>query len=485
MKCSRFIALALAALTALVLPFSTSAQSDWPNKAITFIVPYPPGGLNDAIVRVIGERMSAELGKPVLIDNKAGAATTVASNFVAQAAPDGYTLYGGGTSLIINPTLQGNVQYDPHKSFDLVSLISFTPFILQVNADFPAKTMPELIAYLKANPGKFNMATSGIGATNHMAAEMFRARTGLKYTIVPYRGGAQAGQDVASGQAQMMFSASLEAKPFLASGKTRPIAISSLKRSPAFLAIPTVVEGTVRIMETYRDDLAGVIVEAQCRLIDPKPGFLEGLREATRRLGALLIFDEVVTGFRLAYGGAQELYGVTPDLACYGKIVGGGYPLAAVAGKRDLMELSNPRKKGAPDYTYISGTLNGNAVGATAGLATIAELEKPGAYDRLRAVGERMRAGLRDIAKRLGMPAQVAGAGPLANIYFTSTPITDYRTAMQADGRITQQLTKEMLKRGVMANFSAKMYISLVHSDADIDQTLQAVEDSLVAIRKG
>ena len=244
MKRSKFVALSLAALAALVLPFSASAQSDWPNKPITFIVPYPPGGLNDAVARVIGDRMSAVLGKSVLIDNKAGAATTVASNFVAKAAPDGYTIYGGGTSLIINPTLQGNVQYDPHKSFDLVSLISFTPFILQVNADFPVKTMAELIAYLKANPGKFNMATSGVGATNHMAAEMFRARTGLKYTIVPYRGGAQAGQDIAAGNAQMMFSASLEAMPFLQSGKTRAIAISSLKRSPSFPDIPTVAESS-------------------------------------------------------------------------------------------------------------------------------------------------------------------------------------------------------------------------------------------------
>jgi tripartite-type tricarboxylate transporter receptor subunit TctC len=166
----------------------------------------------------------------------------VASNYTAKAAPDGYTIYAGGTSLVINPTLQGNVQYDPHKSFELVSLMSFTPFILHVNAGFPARDMKELIAYVKANPGKFNIASSGTGSMNHMSAELFKARTGLQITHVPYRGGAQAGQDVASGNAQMMFSASLEAKPFLASGKTRAIAISSLKRSPAFPDIPTVAE---------------------------------------------------------------------------------------------------------------------------------------------------------------------------------------------------------------------------------------------------
>jgi len=240
-KRSTFVA---AALTAALLPLAATAQTDWPNKPVNMVVPYPPGGLNDAVARVYADKLTPILGKSVLVDNRAGAATTVASNSVAKAAPDGYTIYAGGTSLIINPTLTGNVQYDPHKSFDLVSLMSFTPFILHVNADFPPKNMQELIDYLKANPGKFNMASSGVGATNHMAAELFKARTGLKYTIVPYRGGAQAAQDLAGGSAQMMFSASLEAKPLLDSKKTRAIAISSQTRSPAFPDIPTVAEVT-------------------------------------------------------------------------------------------------------------------------------------------------------------------------------------------------------------------------------------------------
>jgi tripartite-type tricarboxylate transporter receptor subunit TctC len=232
----------LAALAATLLSFGAAAQTDWPTKPVTMVVPYPPGGVNDAVARVYAEKLTAILGKPVLVDNRAGAATTVASNYVAHAAPDGYTIYAGGTSLVINPTLVGNVQYDPHKSFDLVSIMSFTPFILHVNAEFPARDMQELIAYVKANPGKFNIASSGIGAMNHMSAELLMARTGLKLVHVPYKGGAQAGQDVASGNAQMMFSASLEAKPLLASRRTRAIAISSLSRSPAFPDIPTVAE---------------------------------------------------------------------------------------------------------------------------------------------------------------------------------------------------------------------------------------------------
>jgi glutamate-1-semialdehyde 2,1-aminomutase len=242
---------------------------------------------------------------------------------------------------------------------------------------------------------------------------------------------------------------------------------------------------TTAIMERHKDDLAAVIVEPLSRMLEPVAGFLEGLREVTRRLGAMLIFDEVVTGFRVAWGGAQELYGVIPDLACYGKIVGGGLPLAAVAGKRDLIELANPRKKGAPDYAYISGTLNGNPVSCAAGLATLAVLERPGAYDRLRAVGDMLRAGLRDIAARLGLPAQVLGTGPLANIYFTPGPVVDYRSSLRADSRIIQQLGGELLARGVLANLAAKMYLSLAHSEADIGATLQAFEDGLRAIGTG
>ncbi len=243
MKRSTFFA---AILAALAIPFAAcaQAQTDWPQKPVTMVVPYPPGGVNDAVARIYANKLAIEFGKPVLIDNRAGAGTTVASNYVAKAAPDGYTIYAGGTSLVINPTLTGAVQYDPNKSFDLVSLMSFTPFILHVNAAFPAKNMAELIAHVKANPGKFNIASSGIGATNHLIAEMLKQEAGLDMTHVPYKGGAQAGQDVAGGQAQMMFSASLEARPILATGKTRGIAITSAARSPAFAEIPTVAEAT-------------------------------------------------------------------------------------------------------------------------------------------------------------------------------------------------------------------------------------------------
>ncbi len=239
------------------------------------------------------------------------------------------------------------------------------------------------------------------------------------------------------------------------------------------------LERTAEIARAHKADLAAIIVEPQSRLVDPQPGFLEGLRRLADETGAMLIFDEVVMGFRVARGGAQELYGVVPDLACFGKVLGGGYPLAAVAGGRALMQLCNPRNKGAADYAYMSGTLNGNAVAAAAGLATLTELEKPGVYDRLRAVGERMRGGLRRAAARAGVAAQVLGTGPMANIYFTPVPITDYRSQATHDADRSKALGRELLKRGFLTHLVTKIYISLAHSDADIDRTVENVEDLL------
>jgi glutamate-1-semialdehyde 2,1-aminomutase len=170
-------------------------------------------------------------------------------------------------------------------------------------------------------------------------------------------------------------------------------------------------------------------------------------------------------------------------MACYGKIIGGGLPLAAVGGRRDLVELSNPRKKGAPDYVYASGTLNGNPVSAAAGLATLRVMRRPGTYERLNAVGDRLRAGLRDIARRLDIPAQVLGRGPLGNIFFTPDPVVDYRSSQKNDSRTTQQLGRALLERGVLTNLSAKMYLSLAHTDGDIAQAVAAFEDALREIR--
>ena len=239
------------------------------------------------------------------------------------------------------------------------------------------------------------------------------------------------------------------------------------------------VEG---IVATHADELAAVIVEPFQRLIPPQPGFLQGLREITRRHGILLVFDEVVTGFRLAYGGAQEYYGVVPDIACVGKIVGGGFPLAAVCASADLMQPFDPGQDGKGDFISQSGTLNGNPIAAVAGLATLAELRKPGAYERFHGTGGRLMAGLAELARKSGLPAQVVGEPVLFDILFTGEPVTDYRSLQKADGALARTFTTELIKRGVVKN-TQKMYMSLAHTDADVARTLQACEDALKSCR--
>ncbi len=239
------------------------------------------------------------------------------------------------------------------------------------------------------------------------------------------------------------------------------------------------LERTNAIIEQHADELAAVIVEPQQRLIDPKPGLLEGLRKVTRDKGIVLIFDEVVTGFRLAWGGAQEVYGVTPDLATYGKVIGGGYPVSAVAGRADIMEKANPRKANQADYVYFSGTLNGNTIGSVAGLATLEVLSEPGTYERLRANGDYVRSGLKRIATELDIEAQVVGAGPMFNILFTGEEVVDYRSSLKADKKMQADLRRELMRRGILNHLAAKCYISVAHTREDIDKTLEAFEDSL------
>ena len=255
--------------------------------------------------------------------------------------------------------------------------------------------------------------------------------------------------------------------------------------------IPHVLEGEVLIapyndlatvealVAVYADALAAVIVEPFQRLIPPEPGFLEGLRTLTRRHGIPLIFDEVVTGFRFAYGGAQEYYGVVPDLAAYGKIIGGGFPLAAVCGRREIMRAFDPQLEGTPDFVAQVGTLNGNPVAAVAGLATLAELRKPGAYARLHRTGRTLRDGLADIVRKSSLAAQVIGETTVFDVVFTDRPITDYRATLTADGTRLRAFNVECLRRGVVKGVS-KIYVSLAHTDDDVARTLavfaQAIE---------
>jgi glutamate-1-semialdehyde 2,1-aminomutase len=197
-----------------------------------------------------------------------------------------------------------------------------------------------------------------------------------------------------------------------------------------------------------------------------------------------LIFDEVVTGFRLAWGGAQERYGVVPDLACYGKAMAGGYPLSAVVGKEAFLRLADPRQRGNGRYCFLSGTLTANPVACAAGLAALRVLEQPGVYDRLHAVGQRLAGGLSRAAADAGVPLQVLGDGPVLQAFFTAhRPLRNHRDLLRADKKKASQFGYELIRRGVYCAPGGKIYLSLAHSDADIDRTVEIAADVLKAMR--
>jgi len=236
------------------------------------------------------------------------------------------------------------------------------------------------------------------------------------------------------------------------------------------------------LIKEQKDELAGVIVEPFQRLIPPKPGFLQALREVTAEHGIPLIFDEVVTGFRFAYGGAQEYYGVTPDLCTLGKIVGGGFALAAIAGRADIMKHFDRLAMTDEDFIFQVGTLSGNPVAAVAGLATLEVLKRPGTYEGVFANGRRLMDTLSELLKKHGFKAQVIGEPPLFDIIFTDQPVKDYRDTLKADTALQKRFNQALRARGIMKGES-KYYVSVAHTQADIDHTIGAWEEALVELK--
>lgn len=244
------------------------------------------------------------------------------------------------------------------------------------------------------------------------------------------------------------------------------------------------LETARRMIAAHAKSLAAVIVEPVQRVIPPAPGFLAALREITRAYDVPLIFDEVVTGFRLAYGGAQEYYGVVPDLATYGKAISGGYPLAAICGRADILALTDPRRRGNGDAgVYIGGTLSGNPIAAVAGLATLAELRKPGVYDRLFAVTQHLRDGIEALGRDLSISLHTAGVGPLFQVYFTDRPIRTHADTLAADADMAWRWGMELVARGLFHTPGFKFYVSTAHGDAEIAETLAIFADALQTVR--
>jgi glutamate-1-semialdehyde 2,1-aminomutase len=237
------------------------------------------------------------------------------------------------------------------------------------------------------------------------------------------------------------------------------------------------------LMREHKEELGGVIVEPFQRLIPPKPGFLEGLRAITRELGIPLIFDEVVTGFRFAYGGAQAYYGITPDICTLGKVIGGGFALAAIAGRADIMAHFDRALVGDQDFLYQVGTLSGNPVAAVAGLKTMEILKRLGAYEKIFATGKRLMTGFAETLKKSGLPAQIIGAPPLFDVVFTAGEISDYRGTLRGNAEMHKRFSASLRESGILKGES-KFYVSLAHDDRDIKQTLDAFETAIAAAAK-
>lgn len=237
---------------------------------------------------------------------------------------------------------------------------------------------------------------------------------------------------------------------------------------------------TEQILRAHVGDLAGIIMEPLQRCTPPEPGFLEGVRRLATELGLILIFDEVVTGFRLAYGGAQEYYGVVPDLVAYGKALGGSYPIGAFGGRRDILALVSEHTIGQDRYVWMASTLGGNPVSTAAANAALSVLRRPGTYERLHALGHAFREDLRTVLRNRQVIAQVIGDGPLAQIVFTGDRVNDYRSTARGDKTKARAMMMGLFRRGVFINpMGTKLYLSIAHDEEICRDFCDRLDDTL------
>jgi tripartite-type tricarboxylate transporter receptor subunit TctC len=232
-----------AGVAALIWTLPAAVAADYPTRPVTLVVAFTPGGPSDVLSRIVGKKLEQILGQPFVIENRPGAGGNVAAEQVARANADGHVLLMGNNSILAtNAALYKKINFDPEADFAPISLVGSQANILVVNPSVPAKSMAELIAYAKANPGKVNYASSGHGAAAHLAAELFRAEAKVDIVHVPYKGAAPALQDVIAGHVQMMFATAASVVPHIQSGQVRPLAVTTLKRTAVFPELATVDE---------------------------------------------------------------------------------------------------------------------------------------------------------------------------------------------------------------------------------------------------
>ena len=235
-------ALATALALSLSLSCGAALAQAYPSRPVTIIVPYAAGGSLDVVTRVVAKSLTTRFGQTVLVENKTGAGSNIGAAYVAKAPPDGYTLFLASPATAINVSLYSTLNYDPEKDLIPVSLLTAVPSVLIVHPDLPYKTIAELVAYAKQNPGKLNYGSGGAGTSEHLAAEMFKLMCGVDVTHIPYKGGAPALNDLAGGQLSLMFSNRIGALPFIRSGRLRALGVADSVRSPQLPDVPTFAE---------------------------------------------------------------------------------------------------------------------------------------------------------------------------------------------------------------------------------------------------
>jgi tripartite-type tricarboxylate transporter receptor subunit TctC len=227
--------------TLALLPLPALAQA-YPARPVTIIVPYAAGGSLDVVTRILARSLTTRLGQTVLVENRAGAGSNIGAAYVAKSAPDGYTLFLASPATAINVSLYSKLSYDPEKDLTPVSLLTAVPSVLLVHPSAPYKSIAELVAHAKQNPGKLNYSSGGAGSSEHLGSEMFKFYAGVDVTHIPYKGGAPALADLMGGQVTMMFSNRIGALPHIRSGKLRALGVADGVRSPQLPDVPTFVE---------------------------------------------------------------------------------------------------------------------------------------------------------------------------------------------------------------------------------------------------
>lgn len=295
-----FVAVGSATLGSLRPAAAAPPSADYPTRPITLVVPYPAGGGNDVIARLVAAKMSASLGKPIIIENRAGAGSTIGTRDVARSKPDGYTLLIATSALAINPSLYPDAGYDPKADFAPVGLIATSANLVLVRASLPVHSVAELIALAKKEPGKLNFASTGTGTSTHLSAELFAAMAGVKLTAIPYKGVAPAVTDLLGEHVDLMFCPTASVAGLVHEGKLRALAVTGAKRSSLFPQLPTISEA----------GLPGYQAELHYGIVAPAGTPPPVIAKLNAALNAALA-DAAVRD-RLAVDGAEPLPG-TPE----------------------------------------------------------------------------------------------------------------------------------------------------------------------------